>query len=317
MVYFDNNFIFNAKMNLALEEVLYDLLPEHQDFLLLWQNANAVIIGRNQITQNEINQDFIDRNNIEVVRRTSGGGAVYHDLGNLNFSIISNTDFNYSDIIINALKNINKKIQKSGRNDFTLSGFKISGLSQKNSKNKNLLHGTILINSNIQILEKALSPNKLKLDSKGIKSVRARVKNLNELNDFTLTINQVKDQILNEFSKNMEMTRFKINAEILHKAYKLKQEKYTKLTWNYQKNIRNHSKFLRFRNGIVSVSYELVQGKIKDVQITGDFFSNNEVEYLQNYLEDVELLNLKEKINKLKIEEYIVGLSNEMFLQLF
>lgn len=171
--------------NLALEQVLFNNVDDDALILYLWQNQNAVVIGRNQNAYSECRTELLKEDGCLLVRRTSGGGAVFHDLGNLNFTFIcssENLDIQkHMQVIREACRLANIEAEISGRNDILADGKKFSGNAFYNSKGRSYHHGTILINSDIERLSRYLTPPKAKLETKGVKSVRARVINLSEL----------------------------------------------------------------------------------------------------------------------------------------
>ena len=171
--------------NLASEQYLLD--TENDEVFMLWRNEKAVIIGRNQNAYAEINKPFVDEHGIKVVRRLTGGGAVFHDLGNVNFTYIvprsdcPTLDFErFSRPVINALRGLGVEAELSGRNDITVDGRKISGNAQCVYNNKVMHHGTLLFSADMSQMAGALNVDEEKIKSKGIKSVRARVCNLSE-----------------------------------------------------------------------------------------------------------------------------------------
>ena len=170
--------------NLAFEEYVLRNKKEG-DFLLLWQNDNAVIIGRNQNTEEEIDKAFVEAHGIKVVRRITGGGAVYHDLGNLNYSFITDcTAFNkdalaaFTEPVAAALRALGAPAQLSGRNDIVIEGKKVSGTAQRIQDGRILHHGTLLFQSDPEMIAGALKADPDKFRSKSTKSVRSRVGNI-------------------------------------------------------------------------------------------------------------------------------------------
>ncbi|MCY0881875.1 MAG: lipoate--protein ligase, partial [Firmicutes bacterium] len=175
----------DPRYNLALEEFLTREMDPHEDYLLLWQNRPMAVVGRYQNTAEEINQLYVKEHHIMVVRRLSGGGSIYQDLGNLNFSMIVSIEQNaFNDFrsftlpIIQALDEFGVKAELSSRNDLTVDGRKFSGNAQYRTGTRLLHHGTLLFDSDLDVVGQALNVRQDKIASKGIKSVRSRVTNL-------------------------------------------------------------------------------------------------------------------------------------------
>ena len=186
MYFIDNKGITDPRVNLAIEEyILRNLDMEKDSYLLFYINQPSIIIGRNQNTIEEINTDYVEENGVIVVRRLSGGGAVYHDLGNLNFSFITKDDgesfHNYKKFtqpVVDALANLGVQAELSGRNDILAEGRKVSGNAQYATKGRMFSHGTLMFNLDIDAVVNALKVKQDKIESKGIKSVRSRVTNI-------------------------------------------------------------------------------------------------------------------------------------------
>ena len=189
--------------NLAVEQFVFDDLPKDRMYLMLWQNDNAVIIGKNQNTHAQINDAFIRQHGIKVVRRLSGGGAVYHDMGNLNFTIISDaqgsTDINFRlfcNPVIRALEKVGIHAELNGRNDMVIDGKKFSGNAQYMRGGRIMHHGTILFDSNASMLAGALQVDEAKIRAKGVASVRSRVTNVRPLLPKDLTLPEFRRILL-------------------------------------------------------------------------------------------------------------------------
>lgn len=193
----------DPRINLAVEEYALNYLDPNEEYVILWQNEPTVVVGRNQNTVAEVNGPFIKERGIHVVRRLSGGGAVYHDLGNLNFTFIvdaqkervSNFEY-FTRPVIEALASFGVKAEFSGRNDITIDGKKFSGNAQYWSKNRLLHHGTILFNSDLDVVGQALNVQADKLQSKGVKSVRSRVTNIYPYMPNPISIEEFKAVLL-------------------------------------------------------------------------------------------------------------------------
>ncbi len=187
MLFIDNKGITDPRINLAIEEYCLKNLNIDETYLLFYINEPSIIIGKNQNTIEEINTDYVEENGIHVVRRLSGGGAVYHDLGNLNFSFITKDDGEsfhnfkkFTDPVVEALRELGVQAELSGRNDILVEGRKISGNAQFSTKGRMFSHGTLMFDSEIDHVVSALKVRKDKIESKGIKSIRSRVANISE-----------------------------------------------------------------------------------------------------------------------------------------
>ena len=194
----------NPYHNLALEEMLLENVEKNECILYLWQNKNTVVIGRNQNSWKECKVEFLEENGGNLVRRLSGGGAVFHDLGNLNFTFLVHKE-NYSverqlQVIIKALEKFGLKAEKNGRNDITVDGRKFSGNAFYQLKDNCYHHGTLMVNVNMQDLSKYLNVSKDKLKSKGVDSVKSRVINLSSLCE-EITISSLKDKLFEAFGE--------------------------------------------------------------------------------------------------------------------
>ena len=187
MLFIDNKGITDPRINLAIEEYALKSLDINETYLLFYINKPSIIIGKNQNTIEEINTDYVESQGIHVVRRLSGGGAVYHDLGNLNFSFITKDDGDsfhnfrkFTEPVIAALQKLGVNAELSGRNDILAEGRKISGNAQFSTRGRMFSHGTLLFNSEMDHVVSALKVRKDKIESKGIKSIRSRVANISE-----------------------------------------------------------------------------------------------------------------------------------------
>ena len=310
--------------NLALEEyALHKLNLTNHDYLLFYINAPSVIIGKHQHTQAEINQAYINQHHVKVVRRISGGGAVYQDLGNLNFSFITTItrhDFGsyqyFVQFIINALKRLGIQATLSGRNDIIVDGKKISGNAQYRYKNRMFSHGTLLFNTDLDALEQALNVSMDKIQSKGVASIRARVDNIsNQLNQ-SINIMDFKKFLLEEIFgasyNTVELSEFDYQE-----IEKLSHSRYKRLDWNYDSlpaaNI-THSQ--RFDIGKIEFKMWLESGIIKMIKFYGDFFSQKDLVALESILtnQPYRLNVLKNKIEKINLKEYFGLIDHETFL---
>lgn len=311
----------DAYLNLALEEAFTKTLIE-EPILMLWRNKNAVIIGRHQNTLEEINMECIEKNNISVVRRNSGGGAVYHDLGNINFSVIFGKNLVDCDdmsfatsAVLEFLKSMKVPVSIEGRNDITCEGKKISGIAKYITKENILYHGTLLFDIDVDMMTSALSPNIKKLQSKAVKSIRARVGNIKDLlyigrEEF---FSAMSDYFLLKFGK------YEIADNILIESYKLRANKYITWDWNYGNSpLYNYKNEIRTDGGIISVAMLIENGIINECSIRGDFFSKKDIADLESVFiglrHDQNLIY--QKIKESDIESYFNGISENDIMQI-
>ena len=275
--------------NLASEEYLLKHRKEY--FIYLWINAPAVIVGINQSTVQEVNLDYTTSHGIKVVRRQTGGGAVYHDLNNLCYTVIApfreNVD-NYRRFtapVIEYLNTLGVKAEFSGRNDIVIDGKKISGNAQTVSGGRIMHHGTLLFDTDMTALTFALKPNKLKTESKGIKSVRARVTNIKQyLPD--MTVEEFKNGLKEYFKKTCE--EYVLTENDIAEIDKLVRDKYSLYEWNIGRSPKGKNLFeYKFPFGILSFSFDTVEGKIENADISGDFFSVGDIKEFASTLDGV------------------------------
>lgn len=310
-----NNDNTNPYFNFALEEYL--LKKTDKDLFRLWMCDPCISVGKNQNTISEINSDYVRKNSIPIVRRQSGGGAVFHDLGNLNFTFISCNNNSFSDFkrftqpIIDLLKTLGINAEFSGRNDLLIDGKKFSGNAQYNYKNKVIHHGTLLFSSQISNLSNALKVKPIKLESKGIKSVKSRVTNISEHLDKPMNISEFRDLIMNYvFSLNSNNSYFNLTEKDIENVNKLSKEKYSTWEWNFG-NSPNYSLVneLRYIGGTLEFHLNVSKGFITDIKFFGDFFGKKDISNVEDLLIGVkhEEESLKEKLNNINIDDYFLG----------
>lgn len=238
MKYIDNSNI-DPYFNLAAEE--YFLRHKNDEYFILWRDEPCVIVGKNQNTLSEIDMDYIETNKVKVVRRQTGGGAVFHDLGNLNYTFIVKDDgksFNdferFCNPIIGALSTLGVKAEFSGRNDLLIDGKKISGTAQCKYKNRVMHHGTLLFSSDIVNLSGALKPKKIKFQDKAVKSVVSRITNISEHLDSKIDVLTFKNKIFDYILKSEKDAKvMSLTQDEIDKIEKIKESKYETWAWNF------------------------------------------------------------------------------------
>ena len=302
---------------LALEEYLINK-KDSNEYFFLWDIDKSIIIGKNQLVETEVNLDFVKEYGFKVFRRPSGGGAIYADSGDFMFSFITNHKdkdemFNYSlNKILNVLNKLNIDAKLSGRNDLIFLNKKFSGSAIYYKQNKTVLHGTFLYDANLDLLEKFLTPSSDKLISKGISSVKSRVINLKPY--LNLSKDELMDYFLYHIDNDIKITE--LNDIEIEEVNKIKI-KYDDESLIYNKkppySFHNHH---RFNFGEVEIYIDINNGIIKDIKITGDFFTNNDLDSL--YLEFINkrFSDINNIINNIDINNYIIGMTNLDLLKL-
>ena len=281
----------NAYFNIALEEYLLYKFPTTSIFLL-YVNAPSIIIGKFQNTLAEINLDYVKEKEIKVVRRMSGGGAVYHDLGNLNFSfhtLLGENDFmdfsKFTEPVVKVLNQLNIPAKLEGRNDLLVEGKKFSGNAKLARNGKMIQHGTILFDSDMSILGDALKINPLKYKDKAVKSNRARVINLKEYLSDNITLEHLKQALISEMLlTNLSASIYDLSSEDIQGVEQLIVEKYSTWDWNFgfspKYSFQNAAKIPA---GFIEVHLDVVRGgTIEKVKIFGDFFASKPIEELED-----------------------------------
>ena len=318
--------------NLALEQFVFDKLPAENSYFMLWQNHNSIIVGKHQNTQEEINASFVKEHNITVARRLSGGGAVYHDLGNLNFTFISdadkpgNIDFSlFCEPISRALKSFGVPVEISGRNDMTVEGKKFSGnaqyIKQKERGPRVMHHGTILYDSDLSVLAQALKPGDDKIVSKGIKSIQSRVTNIRPYMNVDLPLADFWEALKNQISAAFGMEDYALGPEQKTEVDELRDKVYSQWSWNYGNSPPYTLRRARRIEGCgrIEVFIDIIrEGKINNIGFYGDFFANQDPAELGEILRGhyFKYEEIVAAIGGLDISQYFNSLTKEDFLAL-
>lgn len=317
----------DPSFNLAAEQYIFDTFPRGETYYMLWQNRSSVIVGRYQNTYAEVNSDYVSAHGIRVVRRLSGGGTVYHDLGNLNYSII--TDSGHPDAldlhafckpVVKTLCDLGADAQLSGRNDILVNGKKVSGNSQYLSRGRLLHHGTLLFDSDLAAMEQALCVDPSKIRAKGIPSIRSRVTNLKPCLPVEMDITQFRDLLLSSLIRDSQAEEYCLSAEDHLHIEKIRQDRYAQWSWNYGASppceiIRQE----RFENcGSIQAYLSVKDGKIEHLHFFGDFFSAEDPSALAGLLIgcDFTRASLHEKLQLIDVSRFFLGLEAHCLLDL-
>lgn len=324
MIFIENEGITDPRTNLALEEYALRHFDQGENYLLFYINEPSIIIGRNQNTLEEINHEYVEEKGIHVVRRISGGGAVYHDHGNLNFSFITNYDKQslnnfkkFTGPVIKVLRGMGVDAELSGRNDILANGKKISGNAQFSSARRMFSHGTLLYDSDLSEVGKALNVKMSKIASKGHKSVRSRVANISEFLESPLPIGAFRSQLLQGLYENRpDFTTYHLTENEWEGVMELREKKYGLWEWNYGHSPKfNIQRSRRFPIGEIDLRLDVEKGIIRNMKIYGDFFGKEPVDTLEErfknkryHPEDINIamegVELEEYFGPMEIKEF-------------
>jgi len=303
----------------ALEEyVLNHLLKEDETYFFTWE-IHGVVIGKNQVIENEVNLDFLKSQEIDVYRRPTGGGCVYADHRNTMFSIVTkrkNKEFTfktYLSKIIDAMKLLDVQIDFSGRNDLLFEGKKISGNAFLQNKHGMLMHGTFLYDCDLETMVRAISPSDEKLVSKGIDSVRSRVTNLKPyLKGLT------QEQLIKHFENTLTNQTYTLSEQEVELISEM-AKKYASTEWIFKKQPA-YTKVLKKRisGGLFEIKLDLSEGVIKQLYIQGDFFDKERLQPFEDLFKDLpyDKAHIEDVLSQHFIEDYILDAQTEEFKQL-
>ncbi|WP_203267142.1 lipoate--protein ligase [Streptococcus uberis] len=312
----------NPAYNIALEAYAFRELLSEDEIFILWINEPAIIIGKHQNTIQEINKEYIDAHGIHVARRLSGGGAVYHDLNNLNYTIISNKseegafDFKtFSQPVIETLADLGVKAEFTGRNDLEIKGKKFCGNAQAYYKGRMMHHGCLLFDVDMTVLGDALKVSKDKIESKGIKSVRARVTNILDELPEKISVNEFSDKILAKMKETYpDMTEYVLSEDELAKIQKSADEQFGNWDWVYGKAPEyTIERNVRYPAGKINTFANVEKSIIKNIKIYGDFFGIKDVQDIEELLVGTRYENkdVLEKLKTIDTTQYFSGMTVE------
>ncbi|USK76101.1 lipoate--protein ligase [Peribacillus frigoritolerans] len=327
MLFIDNKGITDPRINLAIEEYALKYLNIDETYLLFYINRPSIIIGRNQNTIEEINSDYVDEKGITVVRRLSGGGAVYHDLGNLNFSFITKDDGDsfhnfkkFTQPVVETLEKLGIHAELSGRNDILAEGKKISGNAMFSTKGRMFSHGTLLFQSEMDHIVSALKVKKDKIESKGIKSIRSRVGNIADFLKEPMSVEEFRSFLLqNIFKDTGKVTEYVLTETDWEKIHEISEDRYQNWEWNYGKSPKfNLQNSHRFPVGSVDIRLEVNRGIIENCKIYGDFFGVGEVTDIERKLTGTryEKEAISRLLDEIDVRHYFGNVTKEEILAL-
>ncbi|MDT2502942.1 lipoate--protein ligase [Enterococcus avium] len=333
MLYVPNDKERDPRVNLAIETYLLQNMPLDEPILLFYINEPSIIIGRNQNTIEEINKEYVDEKGIHVVRRLSGGGAVYHDFGNLNFSFIMADDGNsfrdfkkLTEPIVEALHKLGiEGAQLKGRNDLVIEDKKFSGNAMYSTNGRMFAHGTLMFDSDIDEVVNALKVKKDKIASKGIKSIRSRVTNIKDYlpkDKQAMTTEEFRHAILLQIFGVDSVDQVKtheLNEEDWKSINQISEEYYKNWDWNYGRSPEfNLERQKRFPIGSIEVRLDVANGEIEKAKIFGDFFGLGEIKDVENQLIGTryDKKALEECIDEIDLTHYFGNITKEDFLSL-
>ncbi|GFN31152.1 lipoate--protein ligase [Paenibacillus xylaniclasticus] len=328
MLFIDNLGITDPTINLAIEEYVLRQLPMTDSYLLFYINEPSIIIGKNQNTIEEINSEYVEEHGIHVVRRLSGGGAVYHDQGNLNFSFLTKDDGQsfhnfrkFTQPVVDALQALGVNAELSGRNDIQVGERKVSGNAMFATRGRMFSHGTLLFNSEMEHVASALKVKPMKIESKSTKSVRSRVANITEFLQQELTIEQFRDELLRRIfgMEPSNVPQYRLTEEDWKAIRELSESRYRTWDWNFGRspkcNIQNAYKFAA---GIIDVRLDVQDGHIGGIRIFGDFFGVGDVSDIEQRLTGIryEETAIRSALEGIEASYYFGNVTKEQFIDL-
>lgn len=311
--------------NMAAEEYFLDHFKEN--LICLWRNDNTVVIGRNQNAMEEIDSNYVKEHNVSVVRRLSGGGAVFHDLGNVNYTVIEdycdNLFSNYSHFtkpVCDYLQTLGVNAVLSGRNDLLIDGMKFCGNAQAKRGNRLMHHGCILFAADVNSVSAALTPGKLKLESKSVKSVRSRITNVSSHLPQSMRSQEFLNGLYSYFLHSSgEIQEYQLTKEDRKAIQELADQKYQTWEWTYgQAPAFNARQIKRYEFGTVEVCFNVKEGLLTELVFYGDFFGIRPTDELADHLQNAPYTRngLKQRLSSLSIGDYIGGMTEDQLLSL-
>jgi lipoate-protein ligase A len=294
MLFVDNNGVTDPRLNLALEEYLLRHVEREEPLLLFYINEPSVIIGRNQNTHEEIDPDYVAEHHIHVVRRLSGGGAVYHDLGNLNFSFVTNgkDDLHnfakFTEPVVGVLRALGLPAELRERSALFAGGRKISGNAQYATSRRMFSHGTLLFDTDLGEMLRAINPRRAQIESKAVQSVRSVVANIRELLPRDMTIADLRAALLGGIFGDGPIPTLPLVAENWQRVEEIAANRYNLWSWNFGRSPQfDVQKSARLPAGKIDARIDVAEGRIRAIRLFGDFSGRRDVADLEALLAGV------------------------------
>ncbi len=311
--------------NMAFDEFCLESLPIDEPVFFLWQNKPSVIVGFNQDVNTEVNLEYLNQQGITLARRVTGGGAVYHDFGNLNYTIVGRSEDlerdypEYASLMMKALQALGVPATISGRNDILVEGKKISGFAKRVCKNRLMVHGTLMFNVDVDVLTHVLNPSNSKLQSKGIASVRSRVANLSDYLPELPDIQTFKNRLEEILSNHYADAEYQLSEEDLAHIQRLADEKFSTWEWNYGRSPKAtlvHS--ARLACGTVEIHLTLAENRIASCRFGGDFLGNLPASDVETALVGIpyDINEIRKCLSKIEISHYFDRVSVENLIEM-
>ncbi|WP_130863946.1 lipoate--protein ligase [Bacilliculturomica massiliensis] len=324
-MYLTKNLSTDPYFNMAAEEYFLDRFDG--DLIMLWRNDKTVVVGKNQNTAEEVDASYAERSGIAVVRRLSGGGAVFHDLGNVNYTVIetfrdglfSNYEY-FTKPVCDYIRTLGIDAELSGRNDLLIDGMKFCGNAQTKRGEKFMHHGCILFAADVADLSGVLTPGKLKIESKSVKSVRSRITNIASHLDRQMSAEDFFNGLYEYFlNTSPDVKEYVITEEDQRAIAELAKDKYETWEWNYGRSpafTAGNAKKYEF--GIVDARFTVREGRMEELRFYGDFFGVREISELEDQLRGVpyERAAILKTLEGSGLSDYIGGMTPEELTEL-